>query len=328
MLRPDRLEISRLVCALVASILLHGACYGIYQGGKHLHIWDKIHLPAWIQRITQAVLPPRVKDAARQPPPQGEPPLMFVQVNPAQAVTEPPKNAKYYAAQSTRASNPDPNRNTDTPKITGAQEHVMRTEDTQRSKAQPLQPAAPKPEQPEPEQEEEKPKPTLKPGDLTLAKPQEQEIKSEGQSPKPKPRRLADVKARLTQQQSPTTGEKAKQEGGVRQRNVVATLDAVGSPFGAYDATIVAAIQNRWYDLLDQRNYASDRTGRVALEFQLYYDGRISDMKVLENTVDDILCLLCQKAILDPSPYSRWPSDMRRMVNGDYREVRFTFYYN
>ena len=67
--------------------------------------------------------------------------------------------------------------------------------------------------------------------------------------------------------------------------------------------------------------------GRVTLEFRLNYDGRITDMRVIENGVDEVLSVLCQRAITDPSPYAPWPSDMRRLIGADYREVRFTFYY-
>jgi hypothetical protein len=325
-LRLDRPEDFRLVWALIFSLLLHAAGYGIYEGGKKFHVWEKIHLPAWVQKITQALIPPMLKRTAQPPQPQAEPPLMFVEVNPANAVAEPPKNAKYYAAQSTRAANPDADKDTDAPKISGTQERIMRTEDTQLSKAQPLQPVFPRKGD---KTEEETSKPALHPGDLTLAKPQEQEIKTEGDASKPKPRRIAEAKARLGQpQRQSTAGERAKQDAGVRQKNIVSSLDAIGSPFGAYDAAIVAAIQERWYALLEERSYASDRAGKVVLEFRLNYDGRVTDMKVAHNSVDEILCLLCQKSILDPAPFARWPSDMRRMAGGDFREVRFTFFYN
>jgi hypothetical protein len=51
-------------------------------------------------------------------------------------------------------------------------------------------------------------------------------------------------------------------------------------------------------------------------------------MKVNDNNVGELLCLLCQRAVLDPAPYARWPSDMRRVIGDNYREVTFTFYYN
>ena len=91
---------------------------------------------------------------------------------------------------------------------------------------------------------------------------------------------------------------------------------------------LIVAIQNRWFDLLDMRGFGHEKSGKVVLEFRLHYDGRISNMYVAENTVDEMLSLLCQKAVMDPSPYGQWPSDMRRMIGANYRDVRFTFYYN
>jgi outer membrane biosynthesis protein TonB len=326
LLRPDRLEISRLVWAIVVSLLLHGASYGIYEGGKSLHLWEKFHMPLWVQKITRAILPATVKNTVKQPPARREPPLMFVEVTPEAAAVEPPKNAKYYAARSSKAANPDAEKDLDIPKISGNQEKIVRTEDSERSKAQPLQPAPQKPEQPA---EEAKPKPAFQPGDLTLAKPQQEERKADGAAAEAKPRTVAEAKARQAKQQRPmTAGEKMRQEGGVRRRATASSLDAIGSPFGVYDSAIVMAIQNRWYDLLEERSYANDRSGKVVLEFRLNYDGRVTDLKVVDSTVDELLSLLCQKAILDPAPFARWPSDMRLMAGKDYRDVRFIFYYN
>jgi hypothetical protein len=47
----------------------------------------------------------------------------------------------------------------------------------------------------------------------------------------------------------------------------------------------------------------------------------------VENTVGELLGYVCQKAITDPSPFAPWPSDMRRMVGANFREIAFTFYY-
>ena len=317
----DRLANTRLMLAILISLLLHGSGYGIYEAGKHYHLWENIHMPRWIQKIAQAIVPAKPK----QNPPQLEPPLMFVDVNPTLASPEPPKNAKYYAAQSTRASNPNPDKDTATPKISGKESPVLHTEDSKREKPQPLQPAPPKPQ---PVEEEAKPKSEQKPGDLALAKPQEQDTKAEGDKPEPKSRRVAEAKARLAAQQKTTPAAQAtKQDGGVRQKNIASTLDAIGSPFGVYDAAVVAAVQDRWDTLLRERGHALDRAGKVVLQFRLNYDGRVTDLKVIENSVDELLSLLCQKAILDPAPYAKWPSEMRRLVGRDYREVTFAFYY-
>ena len=292
MARMDRPELSRLLIALAVSLTLHLGSYGVYEGGKALHLWDRIHMPVWLQKLTQALTPTKAIDVAKQPE-KREPPLMFVEVNPNTPAAEAPKNAKYYAAQNSRAANPDASPETGVPKISGEQDKMMRTEDSERPKPQPLQPALPPPE---PAVEEFKPKATLREGDLTLAKADDTTRKGEGEATKPRPRTLAEARAQLAQQ-SPlkTAGQRAKQDGGVRRRNITSSLDAIGSPFGVYDAAIVAAIQNRWYDLLEERSYASDRTGKVVLVFKLHYDGRITDMTVVkeETTVDELLTLLC-----------------------------------
>ena len=128
------------------------------------------------------------------------------------------------------------------------------------------------------------------------------------------------------QQSSQLPGLQMQQAGGVRNRALTSSLDAMATPFGAYDAALVEAISQRWFTLLDEREYASDSRGKVVLQFRLHYDGRITDMNVSENTAGEVLGFLCQKAVLDPAPFAAWPSDMRRML-GEMRHIQFTFFY-
>ncbi len=177
-------------------------------------------------------------------------------------------------------------------------------------------------------------------GDLALAKPQKTEqinkvpgtgsplnanpLIAEPSPPKQeRPRTLAEA----YRQNPMLAGQLMQQDGGVRNRGRV-SVDVKGSPFGAYDAAFIAAVQERWYQLLEKTAYMLDRRGKVVLDFRLRYDGRITDMRVSDDTVGEVLSLLCQRAVRDPAPYARWPGDMRRMVGADYREVRFTFYYD
>lgn len=195
---------------------------------------------------------------------------------------------------------------------------------------------------------EERPKPkggeTI--GDLALAKPSDRKLPSDGlantdqgkgnefkdkqtadQPAKPsRPRTLIEARSRM--QDNTIAGQKMKQEGGVKHQLEFSALDAKATPFGAYDNAIVAAIQQRWYDLLDRSRFSGDRRGRVVLEFRLHSNGRISNMIVAENTVGDFLGSLCQSAVMDPAPYAKWPVEMQRLFSGDFREVRFTFHYN
>jgi hypothetical protein len=327
-----------LVVALLLSLLIHSGAYGFWRMGKHFHWWD--HQATWLLKLLQKEPKPlnlqqliqqqlQQMAAAQQ---KKEIPLTFVEVDPTTIALEPPKEAKYYGALNAKAANPDPVIESFKPKVEGKQEKVVRTETV--PKAQPLQPAPP-PEKTQPKKPENTlqpsapPKPADQPGDLALAKPVEKVKPADSQAtemgtaqkPKEKPRTLA--AARI---QKNLVGEPMKQPGGSRQRGKIA-FDVKQTPFGAYDAAFIAAVQQRWFDLLDSTQFAQ-RSGKVVLEFKLTYDGRILDLKVNGNEVGELLGLLCQRAISDPAPYPPWPSDMRRMVGGNVREVTFTFYYN
>jgi hypothetical protein len=319
-LRPKRLDMSRLTQAFVISIALHLFFWGGYKLNRRYQILERLHLPAWVERLVQPL-----RNLAKKDKPlfqEKEPPLMFVNVNPEQAVAEPPKNAAFYSSQNSKAANPEADKDTEVPKITGKQEDVPKTEDTERNKF-PLQPALPKP-QPEPE-EHAKEKPKVNPGDLAFAKPETNPTKDTGAAEKTRPRRLADLPP---EKQPRPPGPKMKLDGGIRARlENTTSLDAKATPFGTYDALLVQAISQRWYDLLDSREFAGEGRGKVVVQFKLHYDGRITDMKVAENTVSETLSLICQKAVLDPSPFERWPKELRLMVGEDYRKIQFTFYY-
>lgn len=321
-LRLGQLGTTRLAWAFALSVAVHLILWGGYTGGKKLGLWEKLQLPAWVQKLSQML----GKTARKENQPlfkESEPPLVFVNVSPDQAATEPPKDARYYSSQNSKAANPDANRDTDTPKITGQQEQVPKTEDAERNKISKLQPALPA-EQPQPEQRaSSQPKVAL--GDLTLAKPEENPRTDTGNAEKPRPRRLSEL---AQNQIVRPPGQKMKQDGGVKRRLDMSSLDAKATPFGAYDALLVQAISQRWYDLLDSREYASEGRGHVALQFKLHYDGRVTDVKVVQNTVSETLSLICQKAVLDPAPFEKWPKEMRLMMGEDFRKIQFTFYYN
>ena len=298
-LRFSRRESRRLAWVFVLSLLVHLLAWGGYEAGKEFNLWQRLHLPP-------LMLFPKIKPATPQ-----SPALTFVDVPPTQATTEAPKNAKYYSNQNSRAANPEAARDTQLPQIKGTQTDVAKTEDAPRPDFSKLQPTM------QPSREELASR-RQNAGDLTLGKPSETPPAAA-----PRPRTIQQALA----QQKQLPGVKMKQEGGVRHEALVPSLDVKATPFGTYDAAFIQAVTQRWYDLLDSRQFARDRSGKVVLRFHLNYDGRISDMVVMQNTVGDLLGYVCQKAVMDPAPYAPWPSDMRAMVGLDYREITFTFYY-
>jgi outer membrane biosynthesis protein TonB len=328
-LRMEQAESSRLAWAFALSLCVHLLVVGGYYTGNKFHVWDNLHWPAWLHPLQTLVEAFKKKPNPQlaQPLQPQDPPLMFVEVNPEQATAEPPRNAKYYSDRNSVAANPSPKQDSGVPEISGTQKLLPKTEDAPPLKEfKPLQPTPP-PQQAQKAPEkvvEQKPKPAQPPGDLAMAKPEEMKPKDPGEAPRQ--RRPTVQELRAQQQANRLPGQMMQQDGGVKTHLQLASLDAKAVPWGAYDYALIAAIQQRWDALLTERNYAADGQGKVVLHFTLHYDGRVSDMAVAETTVNEVLSLMCQKAVLDPAPFQAWPVEMRRMM-GETRNIQITFYY-
>jgi len=310
-LRFNRLEKDRLMLALAFSLLAHLGVWGGYEAEKKNHWLEKIFPPARHHLV--AVAPKPVA------PPMD--PTIFVDVS--QASADAPKLAKYYSDKNSRAANPDATADSNQPKLTGKQSFVPKTEDSPRpTKTKPVTPTPPQKPAEEKPATESKPATALNPGALQPGKPADATKPDEKPTPPERPRTIRQALAQSNQ----LPGLQMQQDGGVKRRGP-AQMDVKGTPFGAYDSAIVQAIQQRWYDLLDSQQFADSRTGKVTVSFHLNPDGSVTELKTSSNSVGELLGYLCQEAIEQAAPFGKWPSDMRRMVGANFREITFTFYY-
>jgi hypothetical protein len=309
-LRFSRRESERVLVALLLSLVVHLGVWGGYEAGKKLGWWQKLQPPAWLQLAAKKI--------PLQPPPvQNSEPDTFVDVSHADA--DAPVKTRYYSNKNSRAANEE-TADANVPKVNGRQRDLPKTEDVpQLPKLQPsMPPPQPQLAQPQPD---EKPQ---TPGDLDPVRPK---TETTAQTPAPPaPERPRTLKQALAQRDQ-LPGQQMQQAGGVARHQMWSSLDAKATPFGDYDRAIIEAVQQRWYDLLDNHKYAQDRSGKVMLRFKLKPDGTIIEMETLENTVGELLGYLCQEAIEEATPFAPWPSDMRHEIGANYREVAFTFYY-
>src|SRR5580765_5614087 len=148
-MRQSQRDLTRIGWAFAISVSIHLLIAGTYYTGRKFGLWEKLHAPAWMKttRMLTELLKKQEKAARKSP----EIPLMFVDVNPTVATPEAPKNSKYYSDKNSKAANPEPDANTDAPKIEGKQTQVVKTEDVPRTKMFPLQPAVPAPPTPQPQ---------------------------------------------------------------------------------------------------------------------------------------------------------------------------------
>lgn len=168
--------------------------------------------------------------------------------------------------------------------------------------------------------------PVKPPVQVAVARPVPQKVVTPQQNqpnisepPRRRPRRLDEVR------QPNSSGESMKQQGGTARLAMRANMDVRGTITGDYDSRFIRAVEQRWFSLLDGRT--TTIPGEVVVEFRLRHDGRIENLRVLSNSAGEILGLICEKAILDPAPYDRWPLEMRNELRQDYRDVKFTFHY-
>src|SRR5437667_8912601 len=95
-----------LVIAFSLSLSIHLTLFGGWKMGKKLGWWE--HQATWLldwkKKHRSKPLQPAL-EVVNARPAQREIPLTFVEVDPSTAATEPPKDAKYYGALSSRAAN-------------------------------------------------------------------------------------------------------------------------------------------------------------------------------------------------------------------------------
>jgi hypothetical protein len=313
-LRTSRSEMEWLAAALLISLIVHLGAWSGYELGKKFGWWEK--LPFARHQTANKKNPPPLQVA------QTTEPTIFVEVTHPE--NEPPKNTRYYSDKNSRAANPDSEKDSNQPKINGKQKNVPKMEDVPRLPN--LQPSPPEEKsEPSPAAEAQPPASPMNIGDLQLAKTENPSTTEPNSQPHPRARTLKEAQAQQPTKELP--GPKLQQDGGTKRHAVWSSLDAKATPFGAYDRAIVEAVTQRWYDLLDSRQFAQDRSGRVILKFKLKFDGTITEMETLENTVGELLGYVCQEAIQDAAPFAPWPPDMRREIGENYREITFTFYY-
>ena len=313
--------------ALIISLLIHSVAFFTYKIGQSHGWWANLAMPRWMQVVSRALVPPIPKKIAAVT--QAPTPLVFVEVDPANAIREPPKAPKFYGANNTVAANPNITKPSIDPDIRGRQDKVLKTTEDGKSKAQPLQPTPPA--HPETVAQASAPKKQYTPGDLASARPAEtaQDGKSDAQTATDaqpqqayqRPRTLAEAMAR-----NGTLGEKTRQAGGVNRAGITSSLDVKSTAIGSYDAQFVEAVKAAWDQLWENRT--ANASGKVVLQFRLLPDGRITNMTNTQNEVTDFMENLCEQAILKPAPYQPWPREMRLEIPADYRDIQFTFFYD
>jgi hypothetical protein len=141
---------------IVVSVLVHLLAFGLWEGARRVAASRPEAVPEWLKTALLPPKPPTPEELAarqeairRQQEPDVEIPLSFLEVDPAQAVAQPPKNAQFMSTANTLAGNPNPLvQDADKPRVEGKREDTQRVMDIVRAeppKATPQPAPAPEP---------------------------------------------------------------------------------------------------------------------------------------------------------------------------------------
>jgi len=101
--------------------------------------------------------------------------------------------------------------------------------------------------------------------------------------------------------------------------------DTMGVDFGPYLQRVIYAVKMHWYNLIpESARPPIMKKGKLAIEFSILKDGRISGLRLVASSGDNALDRAARGGITDSVPFQPLPAQF----NGQYLELRFKFYYN
>jgi hypothetical protein len=106
------------------------------------------------------------------------------------------------------------------------------------------------------------------------------------------------------------------------------TNASIRAIFKDYDFAARSKIIDHWSASLDSIPPTTPQpSGKVVVEFRLFPDGHVSDLKASSSTVDDRYVSLCNQAITNSAAFESWSPLIRLAYTNDFRVIRYTFDY-
>ena len=289
----------RLGFAILISIILHLAVgFSLAAFGN---VFNSSPLPE--EKPSELTL----MDLAPAPPVEKNP--QFVDVDKSKESAEKPKEQTFESnANSLGASQSKPSGDLPLPSQDGKDLPVrdLETHDfslaTQGSTPQPQQPSPPPETKPSPPPAQ---KPTPDPEQLAmLTSTPPPPNKAPEESPSLTPESAASVTppppAPRPKPEMPASNYRAQRQqtriAGSISRQGPSSVNAVGTPLGRYQKQMYDAVGARWYQHMQQRQDLVS-IGTARLSFSIDRSGRVTNLKVIENTANEAFASVCLQSV-------------------------------
>jgi outer membrane biosynthesis protein TonB len=280
-----------------------------------LHLAVGFSLAAFGNVFTPPALPEEEKPAEitlmdlSPPPPPAEKNPQFVDVDKSKETAEKPKEQTFESnANSIGASEAKPNGDLPLPSQDGKDLPVRDLETHDFSLA--MQGSTPQPQQPSPPPETKPSPPPVKsptpdPEQLAMLKSTPPPpIKAPEETPSPTPDSAASASvappATRPKPETPASNYQAQRQqtriAGSISRQGPSSVNAVGTPLGRYQKQMYDAVGARWYSHMQERQDLVS-IGTARLTFSIDRSGRVTNLRVLENTANEAFAGVCLQSV-------------------------------
>ena len=278
-----------------------------------LHLAVGFSLAAFGNVFTPPALPEEEKPAEitlmdlSPPPPPVEKNPQFVDVDKSKETAEKPKEQTFESnANSIGGSEKAPSGDLPLPSQDGKDLPVRDLETHDFSLA--MQGSTPQPQQPSPPPETKPSPPPVKsptpdPEQLAMLKSTPPPpIKAPEETPSPTPDSAASVAppAPRPKPETPASNYQAQRQqtriAGSISRQGPSSVNAVGTPLGRYQKQMYDAVGARWYQHMEQRRDLVS-IGTARLTFSIDRSGRVTNLRVLENTANEAFASVCLQSV-------------------------------
>jgi TonB family protein len=100
--------------------------------------------------------------------------------------------------------------------------------------------------------------------------------------------------------------------------------DTMGVDFGPYLSRIVREVRDNWYRIMPDSVRLGFKKGKLAIQFYILKDGRVTGMQLTDPSGDVVLDRAAWGGITASDPFPPLPNEFA----GQYLNLRFRFYYN
>jgi outer membrane biosynthesis protein TonB len=241
------------------------------------------------------------------PAPEKEKNPQFVDVDKSKESAEKPKEQTFESnANSLAASERAPSGDLPLPSQDG-KDLPLRDLETHDFSLQ-TQGSTPQPQQPSPAETKPTPPPATQPTPdpeqlamLTSTPPPPIKAPDEAElSPTPNPAASVAPPAPRPQPENPASNYRAQKTqtkiAGSISRQGPSSVNAVGTPLGRYQKQMYDAVGARWYQHMEQRRDLVS-IGTARLSFQIDRSGRVTNLKVIENTANEAFASVCLQSV-------------------------------